>query len=277
MLHATGRGWSALLMHIPNRSRQTTLTNLALCFPDMPAAERRALCRESLYHTACTALEMGKAWLWPMQRTISLVREVEGGHLLQQALQSGQGTIILVPHLGNWEIFGLHLAHNPTHNTDTTFMYLPPKHQALNQLLLKTRSRAGLTMAPANRKGVAMIIKALNRNALTGILPDQLPTNQGALHANLFNQPALTMTLISRLLQNKSITVLCGFAERLPAGAGFKVHLQKADPAIHDSNLQHSVEALNRTIENTVKQAPAQYQWEYKRFRRPPDGRKVYH
>ena len=266
------RGWSALLMQIPNRARQTTLTNLALCFPHKPEAERRALGRESLYHTACTGLEMGRAWLRPMEHTLSLVQEVAGEHLLQQALDAGRGVLLLTPHLGNWEIFGFHVCHNRA----ATYLYLPPRYPRLDRLLLSSRSRAGLKLAPANRKGVAQLIKSLARKELTGILPDQVPTVRGGLYADFFGHSTLTMTLPSRLLKDQSITVLCGFAERLPASKGFKIHLQAADPGIHDPNLQHSVAALNRTIEATVRQAVGQYQWEYKRFRRLADGRRVY-
>ena len=259
-------------MRVPNRARDTTVTNIGLCFPHLGEDERRALCFESLFHTACAALEMGKVWLWPAERACGLVREVQGGHLLREAMDEGRGAILIFPHLGNWEIFALHAPRG----LDATYIHLPPRNEYLRRLLLRTRTRAGLKLAPAGRRGVAMLVKALGRGGLIGVLPDQVPGRGGGVYADFFSQPALTMTLPSRLLRGNPVKVLCGFAERLPDAAGFRINLQEADPDIHSPDLHRSVAAVNRTLETCVKQAVPQYQWEYKRFRHPPDGREVY-
>jgi KDO2-lipid IV(A) lauroyltransferase len=36
--------------------------------------------------------------------------------------------------------------------------------------------------------------------------------------------------------------------------------------------VEESVTAMNDAIEQLVKKNPAQYQWEYKRFKKPPEG-----
>ena len=286
VLHRIGGLWAALLMVLPNRSRRTTAVNLALCFSDLSEAECRALCRRSLYHTACAALEMGRVWLWPAERAFGLVTEVEGGALLQRALADGDGVIVLTPHLGNWELFGLYLSRlsqssRPSRSRSqclsskdaaVTYLYQPPRNEALHRLLVQSRSRSGIALAPADRRGVAMLMKALGRGDIAGVLPDQVPTRSGGLHADFFAHPALSMTLVSRLLQGRRAKVLCGFAERLPKAAGFRIRLFEADPQIHSPDLQKSVTALNRSIEHCVHQALPQYQWEYKRFRKPPPG-----
>ena len=35
---------------------------------------------------------------------------------------------------------------------------------------------------------------------------------------------------------------------------------------------QRALQALNHSIETLVREAPEQYQWEYKRFKRQPEG-----
>ena len=264
--------WGELLYRIPNRAQHTTFRNLRVCFPQKSEEELRGLVRASLKNTACTALEMGKAWLLPVAETIALVTETEGLDELRQALDSEEGVILLAPHQGNWEIFGIFICdHIPT-----TFLYQPPKIPVFDRLLKEARSRNGISLAPTNRKGIAQFLKALQRGELAGILPDQVPSTEGGIYAPFFGEPALTMTLISKLIQRRRVQVFCGFAKRLPGARGFRAIVKAAHQDIYDADLNTSVRGLNRTVEHSVEQAVTQYQWEYKRFRRRPDGEKFY-
>ena len=271
-LYIIGGWWGSLLFRIPNRARATTLRNLNTCFPQLQASEVSALAKESLKNTARTALEMGKAWLPSIEATLSLVKESEGMESFHQAVESKQGVILLAPHLSNWEIFGYYVCDGVPSN----FMYQPPKIPALDALLRRARSKSDIKMAPTNRKGVAQLLQALQQGELVGILPDQVPLDAGGEFVDFYGEPALTMTLVSKLIQRTGARVFCGFAERLPAGAGFKVIVKEADPLIYSDKLAESVLGLNRSVEQCVNMALAQYQWEYKRFRRRPDNQEFY-
>lgn len=215
---------------------------------------------------------MGKAWLLPLQSMLSLVTEVEGLDEFNEALAAKDGVILIAPHLGNWEIFGVYIAKG----INSTFLYQPPKMPGLDRLLKRSRSRSGISLAPTNKKGVAKILASLQRGELVGVLPDQVPTDEGGIYAPFFGEPALTMTLVSKLIKRRNAKVFCGYAERLPDSKGFKVVVTEASPEVYSDDLQESVEAINRTVERCVLQAVEQYQWEYKRFRRRPDGEKFY-
>ena len=105
-LHALARLWGGLLYLLPNRMRETTRKNLKACFPSRTETEVERLVRESLVHTAATALEMGKAWVAPLSATLKLVQGSEGLSAFDAAVMSPRGVILLAPHLSNWEIFG---------------------------------------------------------------------------------------------------------------------------------------------------------------------------
>lgn len=272
MLHRIGMGWGNLLYWIPTRARQTTRRNLKACFPEKTDSEIALLTRMSLQSTACTAMEMGKSWLVPLTETIGLVKESEGMQAFNQAVAANEGVILLAPHLSNWEVFGFFTADKVA----SIFMYQPPKLPALDALLKQTRSRSGIRLAPTNRQGVAQLLKALQNGELVGVLPDQVPTEGGGLYAPFFGQQALTMTLVGKLLARKKVPVFCGFAERLPDAQGFRVIVLAADAQIYSDDLAESVQGLNRSVEACVMRALPQYQWEYKRFRRQPDGKKFY-
>lgn len=248
------------------------MTNLTLCFPEKSVEEIARLTKASLQNTAITALEMGKAWIGPIENTLALVTKAQGLDEFHRALGSKQGVILLAPHLSNWEVFGFSACEGAIAN----FMYKPPKIAAVDRLLRETRSRSGVKLAPANSRGVAQLLKALKAGELVGILPDQVPDTDGGEYAEFYGQTALTMALASRLLQRVDAKVFCGFAKRLPAAAGFELIIMPADPKVYSKDLQTSVAGVNRSVEMCVNQAIDQYQWEYKRFRRQPDNRDLY-
>ena len=204
ILQVIAKAWGALLYRFPTRAKTTTERNLTACFPDKSEAEIAELAKSSLIHTASTAIEMGKSWLLPMEKTLALVVDCEGQDKFNAAYESGNGIILLAPHLGNWEIFGFYLSDSAS----TTFLYQPPKYLALDRLITRSRSRGGLNMAPTNQTGVAQIFKTLKQGQVVGVLPDQVPSQEGGGYANFFGVPALTMTLISKLLQKTDASFL---------------------------------------------------------------------
>jgi KDO2-lipid IV(A) lauroyltransferase len=261
-----------MLYNLPNRARDTTLRNLSACFPDLSNEEISRLAKASLINTASTAMELGKSWMLPIDKTYSLVTQTEGLEEFNEAAVSSQGVILIAPHMSNWEILAVYVSQNSA----STFMYQPPKLPALDRLTRRVRSRGGMKLAPTDRKGVSMVLKALQRGEMVGVLPDQVPNDEGGEYANFFGKPALTMTLVSKLAARSQARVFSGFLLRLPKGRGFKLILREADQAIYDEDLLTSVRGLNKSVEDCVLMAVEQYQWEYKRFRRQPDGEKFY-
>src|SRR3546814_13914220 len=65
---------------------------------------RSALLGRTLRETGMTFTESACAWIWPAEKTLKLVREVEGLDVLQAALASGKGVVGITSHLGNWEV-----------------------------------------------------------------------------------------------------------------------------------------------------------------------------
>ncbi len=271
-LHGIARFWGWLMSIIPNRAARTTARNLAVCFPELENSERNRLARQSLQHTACTMFEMGKAWMLPIEKTRALVVAESGVDAVRETIAENRGVILLAPHLSNWEILGLYAQNN----IPTSFMYQPPSNPAIDRLITEARSRSGLKMAPTSRKGVSQVIRALQDGEMVGILPDQVPPDESGIFAPFFGQTAFTMTLVSKLAQRTGARVFCGFARRIPGGGGFKAIVQEARADIYSDNLEQSVTALNASVEDLVSMEPAQYQWEYKRFRRQPDDSEFY-
>lgn len=272
VLQLLAKWWGMYLYRFPTKAKLVTQKNLATCFSTKTSAEIEKMTHASLTNTASTILEMGKSWLPPMAKSLELVTESEGEDIFFAATASEQGVILLAPHIGNWEIFGFYLCEK----LKSTWLYQPPEFKLMDQFITKTRSRAGIEMAPTHRIGVSKILAALRRGEVVGILPDQIPPAEGGRFAPFFGEPALTMTLPSKLIQKTKAKVFCGFAQRLPDARGYKIIVEEAMSDIYSEDLDESIMALNRSIEKTIMKSVEQYSWEYKRFRRRPDGSRFY-
>lgn len=265
-LHRLGDVVGDIIYLLPTETRRVSLINLERVFPQLSAEERRRLARHSIRETVKAGLELGPLWYGDLDKAMANVVAVEGMDHVRAAQASGRGIIYASPHLGSWELLGLYVSTL----APLTTLYKPPKIQGLNDLIAGARARAGAELVATDRRGVVRLTKTLQEGGATGILPDQQPRD-GGVFAPLFGIPAFTMTLLPKLAARTNSVVLFTYAERLPAGKGFKVVFMPADEQIDADDPVVAAGALNRSVERCVRALPSQYQWGYKRFRRRPD------
>lgn len=267
-----GAAVGSLTYGLNGRSTKVTRANLALCLPQLSDDEREQLVKASLQETGKAAAEMCLIWRKDTAPRSGLIRSSEGDHLATEALEKGKGLLILAPHLGNWEVLGLHLA---TFGKVTN-LYQPPKLEAMDELVRQGREKCGAQLVPTSAKGVAALLKTLKSNGISGILPDQNPNDEGSgIYAPFFGHPALTMVLANKLIQRTGCTALFAFAKRVESG--FHIVFREPPEDIYSDDRATAAMALNKGIESLVMEAPEQYQWEYKRFKRVEAGRERYY
>jgi KDO2-lipid IV(A) lauroyltransferase len=258
-------GW--LLWLLRSRLRSTTEINLARCLPELPAAERARLVRQRLVEFGRNALALLHVWFVPPARLQQLVARVDGESLIDEALAARRGVIVLGPHVGNWELVGRYLGRR----YGITSMFLPNRNNPeLGALVQRVREQDGATLVPADGAGVRALLKTLKGGGVVGVLPDQEPKQAGAEFAPFFGTPALTMTLISNLVQRtgaRAVTI-----SALRDGSRYRLLIREAHPLLYSADLAESLDGLNRSVEACARDDLVQYQWEYKRFRHQPPG-----
>jgi KDO2-lipid IV(A) lauroyltransferase len=266
-LHGLGALLGRVMWWSGGKLRHHTEVNLALVHTQYGAQERQRTARRTLLETGKSITEIAKIWGAGPEKALALVRDVDGEALFREALTSQRGLIVAAPHLGCWELLNFWLCSR----TDLAIVYRPPRHAALEPLLLKARGALKPEQVRAEGAGVRTLYKRLQAGGVVGILPDQQPKQGEGEFAPFFGVPALTMVLVSRLAQRTGATVLFAFAERLPQGRGFRLRFRAAPADIASEDLHTAVTALNRGVEDCVNLAFEQYQWHYKRFQFRPD------
>jgi KDO2-lipid IV(A) lauroyltransferase len=256
-----------------SRSTEATKDNIELCFPELSIDAQQKLIKQSLIETGKVFAEFGMVWGWSTEKTLSQIRTVKGKEHFDDIVAKGKGVIVLAPHHGNWEMVGLYLSTL----RPMAALYKPPKIKALEAYMSEVRGRHGSELVPTNKRGVIRLFSILSNKGMVGILPDQVPGGNGGINAPFMGVPANTIILVARLINRTDCEVVSLCAERLPNAEGFNMVFRPADPEIYSDDVAISVAALNRSVENCVRDNPAQYQWEYKRFKGMEiNGNKVY-
>jgi KDO2-lipid IV(A) lauroyltransferase len=274
VLHALGSvvGWLTFLCSPTYRRR--FLSNARL------AGMRPSAWRPAVGQAGKLVMELPYLWM----RTTPITPKVhwDGLEVIEAAHAAGRGIVFLTPHLGSFEVTAQAYAEvfGPL-NGPITVLYRPARQAWLRELVDNSRVRPGLAAAPATLAGVRQMIRALRRGEAVGLLPDQVPPDGLGLWAPFFGQPAYTMTLAARLVQQTGAMPILAWGERLPRGAGYVIHLSHpAESLLVDVAATGSEEAaqaecaaiVNRAMEALIRQRPQQYLWGYNRYKRPAQG-----
>lgn len=260
LLHAFGAVAGRLVYLLSPTYRRNLRANMRLALGEAGAGAARA---EAVAQTGRMVLELPKIWLNPLEDAVALVREVRGWEHIEAARQAGKGIVFLTPHLGCFEITAQYYAAR----APIAVLYRPPRYAVVQEMIEAGRARPMLRLAPADLSGVRSLIKSLRKGEAVGMLPDQAPKVGEGKWLPFFGRPAYTMTLAARLTETGAAVVFA-FGERLPGGAGFRLHFRPPLAPI-DGDLEARALAINREIEALVREHPGQYLWGYNRYKRP--------
>jgi KDO2-lipid IV(A) lauroyltransferase len=259
-------GW--LMWKLPNGSRTVASTNLSKCFPELDAAAHQQLLRQSLMNIGRTLTESACAWIWPAQKSIDLVQEVEGLEVLQAALASGKGVVGITSHLGNWEV----LNHFYCAQCKPIIFYRPPKLKAVDELLRQRRMQLGNRVAPSTKEGIISVIKEVRKGGAVGIPADPEPSLSAGVFVPFCATQALTSKFVPGMLTGGKAVGVFLHALRLSDGSGYKVILEAAPPDMYSDQVETAVTAMSTVLEKYVRAYPSQYMWSMKRFKKRPAG-----
>jgi len=237
--------------------------NLALAFPQYAPRSVDRLVRANTGEMVKTLLECGPAWhrdeAWIQRRIVA----VRGRSHVERPLHSGRGVLVLGGHLGNWELSILY----GSLTLPIDYLYKPPRSVEVDRLLSGYRSRFGTEMIATGGASMRRALRKLRDGRALGMLFDQLPRGGDWVEAPFFGRPVATMTLPHRLIRATGCAVVMGHCLRLPGG--WKIRFDPVPDADHPDP-QIAAAAMNRVLEDVVRDAPEQYLWQYRRFEALP-------
>lgn len=261
LLHGLGIALGWLIYLAPGRHRARLKNNL---LQSGLLATHPRLLGQVIGETGKGILELAVVWLRPQKKVVQLVKGTPGWEAFAAALQSGQGAVVVAPHIGCWEIINQYIASRQPF----TAMYKPAKNAQVDELMRQGRERGQARLVPTDLSGVKALLGALKRGEAIGVLPDQVATLGDGVWAPFFGRWAYTPTMTVRLIQSTGATPFMVYAERLPWGCGFRIHFDPLQAPLPKDRAEAAA-ALNREVERVARKLPAQYMWSYNRYKKP--------
>ena len=173
-------GWlGGLAWHVMPQRRAVVLRNLRIAYAgEHDVATLRRIARESFRRTGANMFSAARTARLPAARLREVVR-IENLELLEQALAGGRGVVLLLAHMGNWELLS-RLVHLFPPGTRAGAFYRPLNNPLLDDRVRQRREADGTRMF-SKRDNPHFVAGFLREGAVVGILADQRVGPQGEL------------------------------------------------------------------------------------------------
>lgn len=257
-----GRGLGRLLGRLQGKRRRIAVENIALCFPDLPPADRDRLLTRHFESLGLAFLEMAAAW-WAGAREPA-GHDIEGLEHLEQAAARKRGVILLAGHFTTIEIGAALLAGHIGYDV----LYRRFDNPLFDEVM--RRRRASIASHVIARDDIRGMVRALKEGHIVLYMPDQADTSAQSTAAKFFGIPAPTTTAPARLAQLTGAAVVPFFPSRASDDRRYTLTIYPALADFPGDDSQADATRVNAVIEKQARIAPAQYLWVHRRFKGAP-------
>jgi KDO2-lipid IV(A) lauroyltransferase len=244
--------------------------NIRAAFPGLAEAERRRILREAwdnLGRTACEYVHMDAIWDFDLARPgagrIEVSPEVIARYVALR--DSGRPALVFAAHLANWELPAIAAAR---HGIRAAILYRTPNIAPVAREILHLRRETMGTLIPAGLTAPLRMVSALEQGMVVGMLVDQR-FGRGP-RVPFLGRPAAANPLIAELARRFDCPVHGTRAIRLPGGR-FRLELTEALDLPRDAegkvDVAAATAAINRVVEDWVREHPGQWLWMHRRWR----------
>ncbi len=264
-LVAVGAAVGDLIYRSYASRRAVALTNLKLCFPDWPAAQRRTVARQNFRLIGQSAFTVGVNWWGSRTELERRITAVNREHY-DRALQQGRNVILLAPHFVALEIGGLYLSRE----RPMVSMYQRAKNPIIDHFVRRGRARFGgqLVERKAEMRDLVGMIRA---GKPFYYLPDQDAGRKG-LFVPFFGVQTSTFPALSRFARLGRACVIPCYTRQLVKPVRWELLFEPPLEDFPSADVRADTARMNKTIEAAVRRMPEQYFWVHKRFKTRPPG-----
>jgi len=251
--------WMALPQY-----RQLARRNAQIAFGDEKSStEIRRIVRRHFQQLGANLLSGMKLNAMPLEQVAKLVA-TEGAGEVHGHLRAGRPVVIVLSHLGNWELFAQIVPH---HFGDvplsTVYQKLGNRH--LDEFVRRQRARFGVQLFDRS-EGFQEAIRLLRGGGIIGILSDQHAGDHG-LWTPFFGRLASTSPLPGLLCKRTGAALIA--ASLFTAGRGkWRMIFTPVGSGPNDS-VQSLTAKTNAAIAAEIRHAPEDWFWVHNRWKTP--------
>ncbi|OGN49898.1 MAG: lipid A biosynthesis acyltransferase [Caulobacterales bacterium RIFOXYB1_FULL_67_16] len=259
-------GWLLRTLGPKTGTQKTVMRNLRIAFPEISEAEREALALEQWDRTGRTFAELAVMdRLTPEGGRV----EVVGMERLHALRDGGKAAVLISGHLANFEVMAAVIMAS---GLPCQVTYRAANNPYVDALIRQSRERYGIRLFAPKGDGTRELMAGMKRGDSIALLVDQ-KYNQGP-EVEFFGQPVNASPGAARLALKFDTVIQPLSVVRLP-GVRFRVTAHEpiriAETGDRDADILAGIQAVNRFVEDRVREVPEDWFWVHKRW---PD--KVY-
>ena len=262
---AIGRAFGRLAYRLGGSRIAVVRRNLELCFPDNTPDGRIVLTREHFKSLGMMLVEMGLG-RWASDAHLASLTDMVGVEHLHNAIDKGQGVILLSAHFTTLEISGRVLALN---SPPFDAVFRKNRSDFVTELQRTGRERAA--QDTIEKRDIKKMVRSLRSGRPVWYAPDQSYNRKGAEVIDFFGVPAMQTTATSALARLGRAVTIPFFPRRLPNGR-YEMHLLPPFENFPSDDPVADTKQYNAALEKHIRLCPEQYFWIHRKFKDLPDG-----
>lgn len=268
ILRVLGRMGGTATYYVAHTRRRVALDNLDLAYGDgLTPPEKITIAKSSFINLVTTILEF--CYSPVIDRPIEHLVEVVNAEAFFKAYREGKGIIILVPHMGNWEVCGRWYGE---HGVEQYAIVRRQKQDWVNRIVTSVR-KTNLIKEIDKKNGLKKALAALRRGEMVSILIDQHAQKE-AVEVEFFGQPAMTHASVALLAMRTGckVMVCSGFRHRDGSFGGvFSEPIETTASGDRGRDLVENTQRYVEVIEFFVRKNPQDWMWMHRRWKPPRD------
>ena len=238
---------------------RVTRKNLSIAFADLDDQALDLLAKESYKETLKSIYETLYTWSRSHQKIIYQTKRINNRFLFNNPDQE-EGLIICGLHNRSIDFMLRWISSQRSH----TSLYKKIKSKLLNSFVKKFREEGSCKMVETGIGGVKSILASLENNQMTCMASDQVPARGLGVYSKFFGHECYSFALAPKLAKKSNKQILLSYLS-YEKDIGHIINFKKPGQEIYSDN---GVDVMNLEMEHEIKKSPAEYSWEYKKFRR---------
>lgn len=238
--------------------RRRIRANLALVWPDLPAAEVTRLLRAVPDNVGRSLIEIysGPEFI---ARAAATRPVGEGVAVLEQAHAAGRPVVLVTGHFGNYDASRAALV---ARGYPVGSLYMPMRNPLFNAKYEAAISTIGSPIFPKGARGLAGMVRHLRKGGWLGMVVDHHMMHGAPL--GFFGHEALTGLSAADMALKYDALLVPTYGIRQPDGLGFEIVVEAPIP---HSTPEAMTQALNDSLEALVRRHPDQWFWIHRRWK----------
>ncbi len=263
VLHALAGFGAFVAFYVIRYRPRSAYENISYALPELNTQAQHELVKAYCRNAADVLVETIKAYGMSKEMLTERVR-ITNIDVLDRFVRANQSIILLGTHVANWEWVFLSCSIQLPFVINA--VYKPMRNVGLNAFLLATRSRFGASLFTPD-EALRVLVKSGDKLRAISLVVDHVPASKDEAHwVQFLNREASCVVGFEKLARLRQYPVVLASRRRTRRGH-YEVTFEILGEPPYDSQSFYLVERYMASLEQSIKANPADWLWNYRRWR----------